>query len=197
LSRRLRKSGFCVLFLFFSAYASSAQAGAIDPVPMFKKLPVTPPDTASHLTADGPFFHPFPAPFYEDEDKIAAQTILLEAVGEGYRGMLAVGEVIRNRVELFSSDAASVCRMPQQFSCWNDRERARTFLEEHRDYYLIALMAWKDSEKSRLTREATDYHAQYVDPYWAADYSVSARIGNHIFYVRMPSEPDTDAFLKG
>ena len=108
----------------------------------------------------------------------------MEALGEGYEGMVAVGEVIHNRTRLFTKDAQSVCLMPKQFSCWNDGTHARDFLEKYREYYFIALMAWFESGQSDLTHGATDYHADRVHPYWADAYRVAARIGAHIFYVR-------------
>ena len=112
------------------------------------------------------------------------QTIILEAAGEGYEGMVAVGEVIRNRAKFFQKDFKAVCLAPKQFSGWNDAERAACFLEEHRDHYFLALAAWRESEKTSLTNGATDYHADYVHPYWADAYQVTAEIGRHIFYVR-------------
>lgn len=154
---------------------SPAHAGLADPAPLH-------PGLFSEQRA--PFFYPQTKNFYKDPDKLAAETILLEALGEGYKGMVAVGEVIRNRQRLFGKDAAQICVMPRQFSCWNDRARAEKFLEKHRVYYFVALLAWKHSKHTSLTRGATDYHSYSVHPYWAAAYRVAARIGRHVFYVR-------------
>ena len=113
-----------------------------------------------------------------------AETLLMEALGEGYKGMVAVGEVIRNRTRLFDKNAENVCRMPKQFSCWNDEKHADKFLKQNRAYYFIAVMAWLESEHSALTNGATDYHTEDIHPYWADAYRVSAHIGKHLFYVR-------------
>ena len=129
---------------------------------------------------------PLTKDFGNEDEKVVAQTILMEALGEGFRGMVAVGEVIRNRTRLFMKDPEAVCLMPKQFSCWNDEARARAFLEKYRDYYFIALAAWFESQNSDLTDGATDYHANYVHPYWADAYRAVACLGKHIFYVREP-----------
>lgn len=164
-------------FLFCFVWAvSPAYAGLTDPVPIYPNVSL---EKSTH------FFCPQTKNFYKDSDKIAAETILLEALGEGYRGMVAVGEVIRNRQRLFRKDADQICRMPKQFSCWNDPERAQKFLKKYRVYYFVALLAWKHSKHTSLTSGATDYHANSIHPYWADAYRVAARVGRHIFYSRV------------
>ena len=175
---------FLSSFLLLLTFASTAHAGVIDPAPLFRDVPGSPPQDLFFRAKTPDFFCPLIKKFYNDSEEIAAQTILLEALGEGYEGMVAVGEVIRHRSKFFLKDPASVCLMPKQFSCWNDPKKARVFLEKYREYYFIALMAWRASEKSSLTGGATDYHANYVRPYWADAYHVAARIGRHVFYVR-------------
>ncbi len=164
-----------ILYLCFSFAVSPVQAGITDPVPIHSMV---------SLEKTRPFFYPVTKNFYNDQDKIAAQTILMEALGEGYEGMVAVGEVIRNREKLFSKDVDSVCLMPRQFSCWNDTKRAHEFLRKNRLYLFVALLAWKHSKRTSLTHGATDYHANSVHPYWADAYRVTTRIGRHIFYAR-------------
>lgn len=57
----------------------------------------------------------------EDQKRILAQTLLGEAGGEGYKGMLAVASVIKNRTNAdgFPNDPVSVVLQPKQFSTWN------------------------------------------------------------------------------
>ncbi len=165
-------------------FAPPALAGTFDPVPVLKDLPASPPQDALFRAKAQDFFCPLIKKFYNDPEEIAAQTLMLEALGEGYDGMVAVGEVIRNRTKLFLKNPSEICRMKKQFSCWNDERKAREFLEKNKAYYFIALTAWRASERSALTGGATDYHAVYVRPYWAEAYRVAARIGRHIFYVR-------------
>ena len=163
---------------------SSASAGIIDPTPLFSNVSESPHEEPFFREPHQDFFCPLFKKFYNDPDEIAVQTIILEALGEGYEGMVAVGEVIRNRSKLFPKDFTGICLMPKQFSCWNDEAKAREFLRKYREYYFVAMTAWKNSETSRLTGGATDYHAASIHPYWAGAYRVAARIGNHIFYVR-------------
>ena len=178
------KKAFLVLFLFYTLSISTVHAGIIDPTPLLTNAPKSPPEKLLLQGKTEDFFCPLFKNFYNDPNEVAVQTILLEALGEGYEGMVAVGEVIRHRSKFFLKDFTAVCRMPKQFSCWNDEKKSREFLEKYRDYYFVALTAWRDSEKTTLTGGATDYHADSIRPYWADAYSVAAHIGRHIFYVR-------------
>ena len=179
-----RSKAVSVLCLSWALFSSSASAGVVDPTFFPRNASEVPHESAASSENTAHFLCPLTKTFYNDQDKTAAETILLESLGEGYKGMVAVGEVIRNREKLFSKDADAVCRMPKQFSCWNDPKRAEEFLKRNRLYYFVALLAWKHSKKTSLTSGATDYHADSVRPYWADAYRVAARIGRHIFYVR-------------
>lgn len=118
------------------------------------------------------------------DDRAAVETILLEAAGDGEESMIAVGEAIRNRCELFGKNARAVCLQPKQFSGWNDRARADEFLRDHRGYYTRAWVAWKLSASTSYTKGATDYHEKNILPYWASAYKQTAQVGSHIYYVR-------------
>jgi len=171
----MRKIG-PILCLCLSFSATPVYAGVTDPVPLYQIV---------SLEKSGHFFCPLIKEFYNDQNEIAAQTLMLEALGEGFEGMVAVGEVIRNREKLFSKSPEEVCLIPKQFSAWNDPSRAEEFLKKYRDYYFIALTAWLESEKSAFTNGATDYHTVSIHPYWADAYRVAARIKHHIFYRRI------------
>lgn len=68
---------------------------------------------------------------------VLAQTIWGEARQEGVKGMLAVGNVIKNRAEansrLFGQGIKGVALKPKQFSCWNkgdpNREKLKDILQ--------------------------------------------------------------------
>lgn len=68
---------------------------------------------------------------------VLAQTIWGEARQEGTKGMLAVGNVIKNRAEansrLFGQGIKGVALKPKQFSCWNkgdpNREKLKDILQ--------------------------------------------------------------------
>lgn len=182
--RETLAKAFLVLCFCFFAASSPAAASVLDPIPIFKTVHESPHEEALFSKKSEPFFCPLSKNFYNRNDEIAVQTIILEALGEGYQGMVAVGEVIRNRAGLFLKDYDTVCLMPKQFSCWNDGGRAENFLEKYHEYYFIAALAWHESKKGVLTRGATDYHTDEIHPYWADAYRVAAQIGKHIFYVR-------------
>lgn len=59
---------------------------------------------------------------------IVAQTIYGEARSDGYHGMLAVANVIKNRVRHkdFPNSYIGVCLQKYQFSMWNDMNEANT-----------------------------------------------------------------------
>lgn len=175
---------FLGFFFCWALTVSSAFAGILDPVSITKGSFESPPRESSVLEKKTQFFYLLSKNFYNDSDKIAVQTLLLEALGEGYQGMVAVGEVIRNREKLFRKNSKEICLMPKQFSAWNDRRSAKEFLKKNKNYYFIAAMAWADSGKSSLTNGATDYHTTSIHPYWASAYHISARIKNHVFYIR-------------
>ena len=178
---------FLVVFIFFIfsfQSASPVYANPVDPPLINAVVSTLPMSKDVFFEKRSLFFWPLSEMFYNNPEDVVVRTIILEAVGEGYEGMVAVGEVIRNRAKFFQKDFKSVCLMPKQFSCWNDAGRAARFVEEHRDQYFLALAAWRESESTELTHGATDYHADYVHPYWANAYQVTAEIGRHIFYVR-------------
>lgn len=122
-------------------------------------------------------------------DPIAINTLLLEARGEGQKGMQAVAEVIRTRSAERHLTFEQVCFQRLQFSCWNNKATAwKTLasLEKRKDYaelYRKAKQAWEDSATSNITSGSNLYHADYVHPDW--DWSKAKRkvkIGQHIFY---------------
>lgn len=69
---------------------------------------------------------------------VLAQTIWGEARQEGTKGMLAVGNVIKNRAEansrLFGQGIKGVALKPKQFSCWNQGDPNREKLKDILQY---------------------------------------------------------------
>ena len=65
---------------------------------------------------------------------VLAQTIWGEARQEGTKGMLAVGNVIKNRAEankkMFGQGIRGVALKPKQFSCWNQGDPNRKKLKD-------------------------------------------------------------------
>lgn len=120
-----------------------------------------------------------------DEDLIAIQTIVLEAGGESFDGMVAVGEVIRNRAKRGSRSVLSVCLLPYQFSCWNDQLGAYKRLGRvSGETWQTASRAWEASRDTNTVKGATMYaNLSLCRPKW--DWSKLERVGQlgaHTFW---------------
>ena len=130
---------------------------------------------------------------YAQELTCLTQAIYYEARSEAYSGRVGVAEVVLNRVSN-RHYPASICGVvfqgPQDkhkkggcqfsFTCdgslavlprgkpWDDAGRlaAQVMLGFDRD----------------VTNDATHYHADYVDPFWAGRLKRTVQIGRHIFY---------------
>lgn len=122
------------------------------------------------------------------------EAIYFEARGEPVEGQVAVAEVVLNRVDA-ANYPETICEVVNEgtgrlhacqfsYTCDGSPERVT-------DGTAWAL-AGKIAERlmagapRRLTGEATHYHADYVDPYWAQVYPQTARVGRHLFYKQIP-----------
>jgi spore germination cell wall hydrolase CwlJ-like protein len=115
-------------------------------------------------------------------DYVAA-TLILEAGGEGTKGMEAVHEVISNRASKRGTTKVHEVFRRKQFSCWNNiekRDKLYRHAQEH-PRYAEALRIVR-GELTNHTKGATHYHADYVDPYWSTSYTRTVKIKRHIFY---------------
>ena len=114
------------------------------------------------------------------DSELIAATIYHEARGEGWRGMLAVAHVIRNRVQRnswYGGNVFEVVTKPFQFSCHNGG---------FADYYdhkalMIAEMVLAGVTVD-VTHNADHYHADYVMPDWSTSMKFCTKIGRHLFY---------------
>lgn len=130
------------------------------------------------------------SPAWAWEPSIAVETLVLEAGGEGYAGMIAVGEVIRNRTDdvythgRYSDRVEQVIRRPWQFSCWNSPLIAKLRLSRvSGETWQKAAMAWEASRTSNLTNGATHYaNLALCSPKWARKLEKVGKIGRHTFY---------------
>jgi N-acetylmuramoyl-L-alanine amidase len=124
-------------------------------------------------------------------------TIYGEARGETYKGMLAVGWVIRNRAEnpsWWGKDVKSVCTKPYQFSCWNDsdpnsktvRDIATNPLSKVLDVIVARECLQAALEAVGLSEDPTNgansYHTIAITPKWAEGRTPLITIGHHKFY---------------
>ena len=129
-----------------------------------------------------------------------AQNIYHEARGETIAGQVAVAWVTLNRMEA-SKFPMSICgvvkqartdsngnplRNQCQFSWYCDGKSDRIGNQrEWEDSQLIAdvvLIDWARADQSPVDN-ATFYHADYVEPYWASAFTQVAQVDSHIFYV--------------
>ncbi len=120
-----------------------------------------------------------------------ATAIYFEARGESYRGQVAVGQVVMNRVKhkLYPSTICSVVFQNQhrrnacQFSFACDGIPERVYDKK----------AWVQAEEIARgviagdlylseVGYATHYHATYVSPHWAPRMKKVTKIGQHVFY---------------
>lgn len=119
-----------------------------------------------------------------------AQAIYYEARNQDALGQIAVADVVLNRVadKRFPN---SICGVVFQgakkgygcqfsFACDGSMKKAR----ENRSWTKAEALADVIFRGFRppLTRFATFYHADYVDPYWAKVFDETTVIGDHIFY---------------
>ena len=78
------------------------------------------------------------------ELNVLAQTIWGEARQEGTKGMIAVGNVIKNRAEankkMFGQGIKGVALKPKQFSCWNEGDPNREKLKDILQYDKLVSM---------------------------------------------------------
>ena len=95
------------------------------------------------------------------------KAIVGEAAGEGYIGMVAVGEAIRNRGALRGVYGLTAKHLPlADIGTWQMAERA-----------------WEASKTSNLTNHATHWESvDFPTPAWVPDMVLTTQIGKHRFY---------------
>ena len=128
-----------------------------------------------------------------------AQNMYFEARSESTAGKIAVSNVVMNRVksDMFPDTVCEVVYegphytnyagnlLPYkhrcQFSWYCDGKRDNIYDQKlYDDLYILANLVYKN--KIDLTDGALFYHADYVNPNWAKDMKITAKIDTHIFY---------------
>ncbi len=136
--------------------------------------------------------------FYDDITvDVLARTLWGEARGQGDDGLIAVANVVLNRVEIAQSrggkfwwgnNIIQVCQKPYQFSCWNRTDpnfKKLQDVDEKNLYFATCLRIARRAVADVLednTGGATHYHADYIMPYWAKGKTPTTTIRDHIFY---------------
>ena len=129
------------------------------------------------------------APTYDANDTFyLADTLYCEARGEGKIGMMAVADVILNRVESnrWPNTVYEVTRQKYQFSCINDGKKQTLKIDEDSKEYEMALYIADIVLKGKAPRitYATHYHTTAIKPTWSKSKEITklGLIGNHVFY---------------
>lgn len=127
-----------------------------------------------------------------DPIDILARTICGENRGGGAKGMTSVACVILNRAanpRWWGNDITSVCLAREQFSCWNEGDPNRAFIQNltsQDQSFLVALGIADDAVNGRLadiTNGADSYYAAGSPvPSWAAGQTPTAEIAGQLFF---------------
>lgn len=134
-------------------------------------------------------------------------TLLGEARGEGAEGMLAVANVIRNRMDspIYPDDPVEVATQPWQFSTNNgpnmgggNQTATRREVRPGDPLYTAAERIVRGAILAEtptlpdITGRAINYHANSISPRWATGATTrwgTVQINNHTFYARQPVPP--------
>lgn len=138
-----------------------------------------------------------------DQLQCLAKNIFFEARNQSIAGQVAVAWVTLNRVDS-TRYPNTICRVVQQANRDSNGNPIRNrcqfswYCDGKSDVIpsnAIAQRAWEQSQliaqvvlldyargHASPVEDATMYHADYVMPYWADDYSLVAVIDQHIFY---------------
>lgn len=124
-----------------------------------------------------------------------AEAVYYEARSESVLGQRAVAEVVMNRVR-HPHYPKTICGVVYQGQLNADTGCQFSFTCDGSLHHKPRGIAWDRARDVALhtmmhlsppiTRKATHYHTDYVDPYWSAGLIETTVIGSHIFY-RMPS----------
>lgn len=130
---------------------------------------------------------------------ILARTIYGESRDQGVAGMMAVANVVLNRVRAADSkkykwwgdNVVGVCTKPYQFSCWNKADpnlKKITSVGDSDEVFKQCQYIATQAVAGQIldnTNGATSYYSSKVmkqPPYWAKNKTPCAVIGDHIFF---------------
>ena len=128
------------------------------------------------------------------EENCLTTAVYFEARSESMVGQLAVATVILNRVKA-SNSHSSICGVVYKgashlnacqfsFAC-DGKPNMVDDVGAWKMAYDITALALSNDRKDRplqILATATNYHADYVDPYWSKSLNRLTQIGRHIFY---------------
>ena len=132
------------------------------------------------------------------QENCLTTAIYFEARSESVLGQLAVATVILNRVKA-SNSSASICGVVYKganhlnacqfsFACDGKPDVPDDMRAWNTALNITTLALTNDEEnpdqQMRILANATNYHADYVDPSWSKSLNRVTKIGRHIFYSR-------------
>jgi Arc/MetJ family transcription regulator len=125
------------------------------------------------------------------EHRCLAEALYYEARGEGSNGQRAVAEVVFHRMNT-GNYGHSICAVVYEgashpgcqfsFTCNGDLRRPRQAVAWTQSEQLAAKILTGAMWLRNETFGATNYHAAWINPYWAPTLKRTAQIGNHLFY---------------
>ena len=121
-----------------------------------------------------------------DEKSCLAEAMYYEARDQGWRGMLAVGIVIQNRVRN-NRYPNTVCGVVRQGRYRNGNPVKPERPAEKKPWSValdLATMLLSNRVQMIGLEDVTHYHATWVNPKWAGHMQKKTRIGSHIFYAQ-------------
>lgn len=111
-------------------------------------------------------------------------TIFAESSGESFDGRLAVGSVIRNRVNCYNKTYSDIILQKNQFSCWNSKEISkhikRIEYKPFKECLLIAKDIYFNNTKDN-TQGSLYYTRKRIKRSWMNDMKIVLVIDNHKF----------------
>lgn len=125
------------------------------------------------------------------EEQVVAAVITGEARGEGRQGMVAVGEVIRQRSSERKQTPYQVVTTRKAFSSKGGMTSVQTVRRyskepEYATALEVAKLVCRTPERlPGITRQANAFDGKHRNPWWARKAKRVAVIGNHAFY-RLP-----------
>ena len=117
------------------------------------------------------------------EHEAVAAVLVMEAGGEGEKGLRAVMEVIQNRARERHDTRFDVIRAKKQFEVLNART-VKDLIDEAKQHKLwkMALTIALQGTQTNLTHGADHYHERTITPYWADPTKRTGMVGKHVFY---------------
>ncbi len=122
-----------------------------------------------------------------------AIAIYFEARSESLDGQVAVANTIVNRVNspYFPDTPCEVVKQGRywqghivrnqcHYSYWCDGRPE--VVTDHKSYVVALSIAVNWENLVDITRGATHYHRDDVNPYWSTGYELREKIGRHVFY---------------